>query len=97
LFVKNSVKLAVVKYFFAARSIQWLSDIFAGLLLQLTNISHGVRLSGWISLVAFQVGVVGTIFFFLFLYMAENFFIWQKASRETCSFVELFSGVKEKI
>ena len=52
---------------------------------------------GGVSFVAIQVGVVGTIFFFLFLYMAENFFIWQKASRETCSFVELFSGVKEKI
>lgn len=46
MFVKNNVTLAVVKYFFAAGSIQWLSDIFAGLLLQLTNISHGERLSG---------------------------------------------------
>ena len=55
------------------------------------------RGGGGVSFVAIQVGVVGTIFFFLFLYMAENFFIWQKASRETCSFVELFSGVKEKI
>ena len=45
---------------------------FAGLLLQLTNISHGERLSGGVSFVAIQVGVVGTIFFFVFLYMAEG-------------------------
>lgn len=72
--VKNNVTLAVVKYFFATGSIQWLSDIFAGLLLQLTNISHGERLSGGggVSFVAIQVGVVGTIFFFVFLYMAEG-------------------------